>query len=191
VAETAHKPLFLQISVSLDGFIEDRDHDIDWMVNDTSLDALSTATLKSIDGMIFGRKAHGLLAKFWPTAGDTPGASAELIEQARLMRDLPKYVLTHGNKPADWTNSHTITVDDVPRMKTDVPRQLAVFAGASAAQALLARDLIDEIRLIVYPLLLGGGTRLFTDDGTRRDFTLRSIESFASGATLQCFVRRR
>jgi dihydrofolate reductase len=194
VAETAHKahnPLFLQISVSLDGFIEDRDHDIEWMVNDTSLDALSTATLRSIDGMIFGRKAHELLAKFWPAAGDTPGASAELIEQARLMHDLPKYVLTHGNEPADWTNSHTITVDDVPRMKTDVPRQLAVFAGASAAQSLLARDLIDEIRLIVYPVLLGGGTRLFTDDGPRRDFTLISIESFESGATLQCFLRRR
>ena len=48
--------LFLQISVSLDGFIEDRDHDIEWMVNDTSLDALATATLKSIDGMILGAR---------------------------------------------------------------------------------------------------------------------------------------
>ena len=108
--------LFLQISVSLDGFIEDRDHDIEWMVNDTSLDALSTDTLKAIDGMIFGRKAHELLAKFWPTAAETPDASAELIEQARLMRDLPKYVLTHGAERTGWTNSHAIAVDDVPRL---------------------------------------------------------------------------
>jgi len=184
-------PLFLQISVSLDGFIEDRDHDIEWMVNDTSLDALSTATLKSIDGMIFGRKAHELLAKFWPTAGDTPGASADLIEQARLMHDLPKYVLTHGDERTGWTNSHAITVDDVPRLKREAPRQIAVFAGASTAQALLARDLVDDIRLLVYPVLLGGGTRLFADDGRRRNFELMSIESFPSGATLQRFLPRR
>jgi dihydrofolate reductase len=184
-------PLFLQISVSLDGFIEDRDHAIDWMVDDTSLDALATATLKSIDGMIFGRKAHELLAKFWPTAGDAPGASAELIEQARLMRELPKYVLTHGDERTGWTNSHAITVDDVPRMKRDAPRQLAVFAGALASQALLARDLIDEVRLIVYPVLLGGGLRLFADDGRRRNFELISTEPFASGATLQRLLPRR
>jgi dihydrofolate reductase len=184
-------PLFLQISVSLDCFIEDRDHDIEWMVNDASLDAFATATLKSIDGMIFGRKAHELLAKFWPTAADTPGASADLIEQARLMHDLPKYVLTHGGKRTGWANSRAIAVDDVPRLKRDAPRPLAVFAGASASQALLARDLVDEIRLLVYPVLLGGGTRLFADDNRRRNFELMSIESFASGATLQRFLPRR
>ena len=56
--------IFLQISVSLDGYIEDANGDIEWMTSDTSLDALATATLRSIDGMIFGRKAHQLLAEF-------------------------------------------------------------------------------------------------------------------------------
>jgi dihydrofolate reductase len=184
-------PLLLQISVSLDGCIEDREHDIEWMVNDTSLDAFSTATLQSIDGMIFGRKAHALLAKFWPTAGDAPGASAELIEQARLMRELPKYVLTHGRETNGWTNSVAVTVDDVPRLKREAPRQLAVFAGASAAQAMLARDLVDDMRLIVYPVLLGGGRRLFADRDVRRNFELVSIETFPSGASVQRFKPRR
>jgi dihydrofolate reductase len=184
-------PLFLQISVSLDGYIEDPEHDIEWMVNDISLDALATATLQSIDGMIFGRKSHALLAKFWPTAADTPGASADLIEQTRLMNALPKYVLTHGDERTGWANSHAIAVDDVPRLKREASRALAVFAGASASQALLARDLIDEIRLLVHPVLLGGGTRLFADDGRRRNFELMSIESFASGTTRQRFLPRR
>ena len=52
------------------------------MTSDTSLDAVATATLKSIDGMVFGRKAHELLAGFWPTAGDARDASPDLIEQA-------------------------------------------------------------------------------------------------------------
>jgi dihydrofolate reductase len=71
--------LFLQISVSLDGFIEDRSGDLSWFTEDTSLDELATETLESIDGMIFGRKAHAALAAFWPTAAESPGASTQLI----------------------------------------------------------------------------------------------------------------
>jgi dihydrofolate reductase len=177
--------LFLQISVSLDGYIEDKDGDLGWFTEDASLDDLATATLRSIDGMIFGRKAHAVLAQFWPDAAKSEGASAALIEQTRLMNALPKYVLTHGKERTGWANSHAIQADDVPRLKREARRPIALFAGASAAQALLERGFVDEIRLIEYPVLLGGGTPLFAEDGRRRD--LESIESrrFASGATLQ------
>ena len=177
--------LFLQISVSLDGFIEDQKGDIEWLTSDTSIDAVATATLQSIDGMIFGRKAHGLLAQFWPTAADTKGASPDLIEQTRLMNALPKYVLTHGTERTGWSNSHAIRADDVPRLKAESKRPIALFAGASAAQALLARGFVDEIRLIQYPVLLGGGTPLFAVDGTRRQLTLTSNEQWPSGATIR------
>jgi dihydrofolate reductase len=133
--------LFLQISVSLDGFIEDGNGDIEWMTGDTSFDAFATATLQSIDGMILGRKAHALLATFWPTAGD------------------------------------------VPRLKREATRAIALFAGARAAQALLERAVVDEIRLIQYPILLGR-TPLFAESDTRRSLRLIASERFESGATL-------
>jgi dihydrofolate reductase len=177
--------MFLQISVSLDGYIEDRNGDIEWMTSDTSLDAFATATLESIDGMVFGRKAHQLLAEFWPTAGDARDASPDLIEQARLMNRLPKYVLTTGKERTGWANSHAIRPDDVPRIKREAKRPIALFAGASAAQSLLERGTVDELRLIQYPILLGGGTPLFGDDGVRRQLKLTGSESFSSGATLQ------
>jgi dihydrofolate reductase len=176
--------LFLQISVSLDGYIEDRNRDIEWMTGDTSFDAFATATLKSIEGMILGRKAHELLATFWPTAGDSAGASPDLIEQARLMNALPKYVLTHDGERTAWSNSHPITADDVPRLKREATRPIALFAGARAARVMLEREVVDEIRLIQYPILLGGGTPLFADDGRRRNLRLISSERFESGATL-------
>lgn len=176
--------LFLQISVSLDGYIEDRNRDIEWMTGDTSFDAFATATLRSISGMIFGRIAHELLATFWPTAGDRPDASPDLIEQARLMNALPKYVLTHGSERTGWSNSYAIKADDVPRLKREAARPIALFAGARAAQTLLERDFIDEIRLIQYPILLGGGTALFADHGRRRELKLVASEQFESGATL-------
>jgi dihydrofolate reductase len=177
--------LFLQVSVSLDGYIEDGRGDIAWMVDDSSLDAVATATLREIGGMVFGRKAHTLLARFWPTAAARPGASPELIEQARLMMRLPKYVLTRGEERTGWANSHAVSLDDLTALKRHAARPIAVFAGAGAAQALLGHGLLDEIRLIQYPLLLGNGTRLFPDDGVRRSLLLEGLQFFASGATLQ------
>jgi dihydrofolate reductase len=177
--------LFLQISTSLDGYIEDRDRDIEWMTSDTSFDAFITATLQSIDGMIFGRTAHALLATFWPTAGTAHDASADLIEQARLMNTLPKYVLTHDNEErTGWVTSHPIAVNDIPGLKQKSARPIAVFAGAKAAQALLQVDLLDEIRIIQYPLILGGGTLLFDADGKRRNLRLTASQRFDSGATM-------
>lgn len=177
--------LFLQISTSLDGYIEDPRGSIDWMMDDTSSDAFHTATLQSIDGMIFGRTAHVLLADFWPTAAATPDASPDLIEQARLMNALPKYVLTHGAERTGWASSHAISVGEVLRLKEAAARPIAAFAGAAMAQALLERGLIDEIRVIQYPILLGGGTPLFAKDGIRRKLTLTGGEDFSSGATLR------
>ena len=179
--------LFLQIAVSLDGCIEDANGDIDWMVFDASVDPYATQTLESIDGMIFGRKAHALLATFWPGAAETEGATAQLLAQTRLMNALPKYVLTHGEETSGWANSRAIGVEDVPRLKREAARPIAVFAGAGAAQSLLAADEIDEIRLIRYPVLLGGGTPLFDQGGRRQQLELVESRSFPSGATLQRF----
>ena len=177
--------LFLQISVSLDGYIEDRNHDLAWFTEDTALDELATETLRSIDGMIFGRKAHAVLAQFWPTAAEAKGASAELIAQTTLMNTLPKYVLTHGDEKTGWANSHAIRLDDIARLKREARRPIAIFAGASASQATLDRGLIDEIRLIQYPVILGGGTPLFREDGRRRDLELTDSRRYDSGATVQ------
>jgi dihydrofolate reductase len=183
--------MFVQISVSLDGYIEDRDGGLDWFVDDTSLDELATETLRSIDGMIFGRKAHALLAKFWMTAGETKGASAELVTQAALMNTLPKFVLTHGEETTGWTNSHAIRLDDMPRMKREAKRPIAVFAGASAAQAALERGVIDEIRLIQYPLILGDGTPLFGRGAQRRDLDLTDSRRYGSGAIVRHYRFKR
>jgi dihydrofolate reductase len=177
--------LFLQISVSLDGYIEDQNEDLEWFVHDVALDELALDTLRSIDGMIFGRKAHGLLAEYWPDADKTPGAPPVLVEQTRLMNALPKYVLTHGTERTGWANSHAIRTDDAARLKREAKRPIALFAGASAAQQLLELGLIDEIRLMRYPILLGGGTPLFAQDGKRRQLELIESRQYSSGTTVQ------
>jgi len=179
-------PLFAQISVSLDGFIEDRDKAIDWMTEDHSIDELHTRTLGEIDGMIFGRKAHAAIADFWKAAVHQADASPDLVKQTERMTTLPKYVLTHRKQErTGWVNSHPITPSDIEPLRAKATLPIAVFAGAGAIQALIERDLVDELRLIRYPITLGGGTPLFASDGRRRDFEPDGAERFSSGAVLE------
>jgi dihydrofolate reductase len=179
--------LFAQLSVSLDGFIEDRTAGMDWFAGDGAFDELLTCTVRSIDGIVFGRKAFELGAAYWPTAGET-AESAEVADQIALMNSLAKYVLTRRDDPTDWANSHAIGVDDIPRVKAEAQRPLALFAGATAFQALLDAGHIDELRLIRYPVVLGGGTPLFAADGRRRQLTPIETRNFAGGPTLSRYA---
>lgn len=103
------------------------------------------------------------------------------------MNALPKYVLTHGTERTGWANSHAIRIDDIARLKDEARRTIALFAGASAAQAALEHGVIDEIRLIQQPVVLGAGTPLFARNGKRRDLALVESRTFASGAVLSCY----
>lgn len=179
--------LFAQISVSLDGFIEDADKNIDWMTEDASVDALHSRVLGEIGGMIFGRVAHAAIADYWIDAAGRSDLTGELAAQTERMTRLPKHVLTRGQPAKQWTGSHAVSLDDIARLKAEATRPTAVFAGAGAIQTVLAAGLIDELRLIRYPVVLGGGTPLFANDGTRRALEPIDREEFASGAVLERF----
>ena len=175
--------LFVQISVSADGFIEDADGKLDWFTEDKTAEDYATDTLRSIGGMVFGRTAHALLAEFWKNApADDP--SPDLPEQARLMNGLPKYVLTHGTLEVDWQHSHRVTLHDLQRIKREASRPIALFAGASAVRAALGAGLVDELRLIRFPVLLGRGKPLFDGAGQRNQLALAEERQFTSGAVV-------
>lgn len=179
--------LFVQMSVSLDGFIEDRAGEMDWFAGDEAFDEILTRTLRGIDGMIFGRKAHALGAAYWPTAADA-AVTPDVADQIRLMNRLPKYVLTHGKDETGWVNSHTIGTDDIPRLKLEAKRPIALFAGAQAAQVAVDAGHVDELRLIRYPVVLGGGTPLFAANGQHRALTPVETQSYLGGPTVTRYV---
>ena len=146
---------------------------VDWTGSQvTSLPMSSRPrTLRAIDAMVFGKTAHATIAEFWKTA-DKQEQTPELPEQARLMRILPKYVLTHGSPCVEWENSHPIRLDDLARIKREAERPVALFAGAAAVRAALAAGVVDELRTIRYPVLLGAGKPLFDGKGKRHELTL-------------------
>jgi dihydrofolate reductase len=173
--------LFLQINVSLDGFIEDAAGEIDWHFADAEFDAFIDATLQSIDAMVFGRVAFEKLARYWRTA--SPPEASEV--QVRLMHELPKYVVSDRLGRTEWNNSHTVGGDiaaAITALKQQPGGDIALFAGGGVATSFVQLGLIDEYRLIVNPVLLGAGTRLFGGGYERSDLRLIETRRFASGA---------
>lgn len=179
------RKIFLHIFMSLDGFIEDDDRQLEWMYEDGEVERYLNDTLRSTDGMIFGRKAHELLAGYWPTAAENPEATKEHLESVRLMNSMPKYVITHGDYETDWQNSHVVSGDiaaEVGRLKQQPGKDLSLYAGANVAQSFIRMGLIDEYRIGVNSVILGSGTPLFGGNLSKIDLTLKDTRRFGSGA---------
>lgn len=180
------RKVFLHINMSVDGFIEDDNHEMDWHFADDEFEEYINDMLRSIDGMIFGRVAHQLLAEYWPIAGSNPEASKRHVEAARMMDSLPKYVTSNSTYKTDWQNSHLISGDvtaAIRKLKDQPGKDIALFAGAGVSQTFMRLDL-DEYRIVVNPALLGSGTPLFAPGHGKVKLKLLNIKTFDSGAVV-------
>jgi dihydrofolate reductase len=178
--------IFLSTQVSLDGYAAGPDGDLDWTdVVDDEVDELMAEQLRGIDAMIFGHTTYRLLGPYWQ---DGPTERAVDREHTSLMNSVTKLVLSRGEPELDWGPAKRIGVDlpaEVATLKAGSGGDIAVFAGPQAANALLSY--LDEVRLLVYPVLLGGGLSLFT---TARDrLHLIGTRPFAASGAVQLRYR--
>ena len=143
--------------MTLDGFVEGPNHDISWHLDvwGEELEKLSIEQGKSAGGLMFGRVTHDLMAGYWPN---------EKGEIADFMNALPKYVFSRTLKTSGWNNTQMFGGDvpgTVARLKRDNARDIFLFGSADLAASLIPHGLIDEFRIAVNPILLGGGSPLF------------------------------
>jgi dihydrofolate reductase len=117
-------------------------------------------------GFLFGRRTYDVFAAHWPNA------SPEEQALAQPLNTLPKYVASRTlREPLAWQNSRLLAGDlaeSVAALKREAGNDLLVIGSTELAAALLEHDLVDEIRLMIDPILLGGGKRFFRDDGVCR-----------------------
>ncbi len=135
-----------------------------------------------IDGMVLGRVAYEALARFWPTAGP------EMSEtQRRRIRELPKYVLSHTPMASSWHNSQVLaggTTATIRALAGGATKDIAVFAGAAAVRTTLGLGILDELRLVVHPVLVGSGTPLFDAAHPTGPLRLLKSQQFDSGVVV-------
>ena len=155
--------LIASMMTSLDGFIEARDQSLEWTVESPDFNAYCDAMLDGADTLLFGRVSYQMMVAYWPAAEALPKDEWER-RFARKMNAAPKVVLSRTLEHAEWSNTRVVSEhvpEEVRAIKERTPRDSFVFGGARVIASLLGDGLIDEVRLIVHPVVLGGGTPLF------------------------------
>ncbi|MBX9454339.1 MAG: dihydrofolate reductase family protein [Mesorhizobium sp.] len=142
-------------------------------------DAFKHRELADADAMIYGRVTYDGFAAVWPLVNDPEGYAARI-------NSLPKYVASRTLETVDWSNSSLIEgdlVDAARKIRASVDGDVLIFGSASIVHQLLPHGLVDELRLMVFPTILGRGTRLFPD-GVAATLELAGNEQFGDGIVL-------
>ena len=155
-----------------------------WLVPffDEALGQYMTGVFEEVDAFLLGRRTYEIFAASWPNFPDPDDPIASKLN------NLPKYVASRTLDRADWTNSTVLggdLVTEVAKLKEQPGRELQIHGSGALAQALLDAGLIDTIRLIVFPVVLGTGKRLFAEGRTPSKFRLAGVETTPTGVTVQ------
>ncbi|MDI5985341.1 dihydrofolate reductase family protein [Halomonas sp. M4R5S39] len=138
--------------------------------------------------LLLGRRTYDIFASYWPRV---PADSASHAI-ADLFNSVPKHVATHRPAMLDWQNSHALEgalADAIRALKQQEGANLLTWGSADMVRQLLAAGLVDELRLLIYPVILGHGKRLFGDDAQVSAFTLAHTTSTPGGVLVTRYVR--
>lgn len=186
------RKLIFMMSVSLDGFFEGQDRELDWQLVDEELHQHFNDWLRGAGAFIDGRVNYELMAGFWPTADADPAASPQMVEFAGIWRDMPKIVFSRTLERADWNAKlvSEVVPEDIMALKAQDGGDL-VLGGSDLTATFMRHDLIDEYRLYVHPVLLGRGRPLFRPADMQLPLRLAENRAFGSGVVMLRYERVR
>lgn len=160
--------------VSLDGVMENPVWTFPYWNDEIA--AFKGEETDAADALLLGRVTYEGFAAAWPNSPD---------EGAPYFNSVRKYVVSNTLDKADWNNSVIIRGDvvrEIQTLKESVGRDITVHGSGTLAQTLLQHGLVDRLRLLVYPVVLGTGKRLFAD-GIAATLELLETRAFSSGVT--------
>jgi dihydrofolate reductase len=149
---------------------------------DESIGSAFDEVLQGTEALLFGRRTWQVMATAWPERAGDPFADR--------MNEIPKYVAsqTLGQDDLEWNNSTLLNPEDAIGAIRDLRKgsngNFQVMGSSNLARQLISNDLVDEYRLMIEPIVLGGGKRLFPDDGSARPLTLVKSQTAATGVLI-------
>lgn len=169
--------------VSLDGYIEGPNGEFDWPVVEKEFFDYAEGMLNSVDTILFGRKTYEMMEAHWPT---------EMAKQndpiiAGKMNSLSKIVFSSTLTKADWENTTLIkenVEEEILKLKAKPGKDIVILGSGSIVSLLTQANLIDEYRIIVNPVILGGGKPEFTGKIDRKKLKLTDLKQFKSGVVI-------
>ena len=185
------RKLIYSMMVSLDGFVEDSRHSLEWVLIDRELHQYINDQQASIGASLYGRGMYENMSAYWPTADTDPTLPDFVVEFAHIWRAMPKIVFSHTLEKVTG-NSRLVkgnAVDTVQKLKAQPGKDLSL-RGANLAATFVRLNLIDEYQLFVQPIVLGSGTPYVPPGCDRLNLKLVDTHTFASGVVLLRYQNR-
>jgi dihydrofolate reductase len=147
------------------------------------------AGISESDGLLMGRVLYEEWAAYWPAqvgVGRTARAAGtgDDLGLADFINNTPKYVVSTTLEKAEWNNTRLIkgnVVDEIAELKRQPGKTIQMSGSASLARSVLSHGLLDELRLLVDPIVVGSGRRLFENGGARQPLKLMDSKTFSTG----------
>jgi dihydrofolate reductase len=140
----------------------------------------------SSDALLLGRVTYEGFAAAWPSRSDDAGF-------ADKFNSMPKYVVsTTLEEPLEWNNSTLLkgdVADAVSKLRDELDGEVVVHGSAQLVQTLLEKDLVDELRLMVFPVVLGSGKRVFGETSDKKPFRLKDSKAVGDGVAILTYER--
>lgn len=171
------------IIISLDGFYEDAKGAFDWPIVDEEFRQFAIRQLDESETLGFGRATYEHMAAWWPT----DQALSNDLDIATRMNTMPKLVFSTTLQRADWSETTVISgeaAEQIEAIRSAPGGDLLIIGSAHLTARLVAADVLDELRIMVSPIVLGRGRSLFEDLGDRVALTLSDVRQFDSGNVL-------
>lgn len=174
--------LYSFLLVTLDGYYAGPNDEFDWPNVGEEFVDFAVNQNAGVDTLLFGRVTYLGMADFW--------TQPEVIQNdpiAAFMNSVPKVVFSSSLEKADWNNSTLVTGDPgeaIKELRDKAVKDLALFGSPTFTMSLLDQGLVDELRVMVNPILLGGGKSLFTGLARRVPLRLVRTTTFSSGNVL-------
>ena len=163
--------------LSVDGVMESPEEWASSYTND-EMEEANASGMAASDALLLGRMTYEQMAAFW---SNQPGGTP----MVDYINSVPKHVVSGTlEEPLGWNNSILIrdnVAEEVSRLKQQLGKDIAILGSGALVRSLLQDDLLDELRLIIHPIVLGSGKRLFEDEGYRKPLKLVDSKTFATG----------
>lgn len=177
------KIIFL-MHVSLDGLVAGPNGEMDWIAYNDEVEQYSHDLHATTDAVIYGRTTYDMMAGYWPSVLENPDSAPGELAHAKWVKNATKYVVSRTLENPTWENTVVVRdnlAEEFTRIKQQPGQDLWLLGSPSVAQTFMQHDLIDEYRLNVNPVVLGGGKALFADLSTPKNLRLLEARTMKGG----------
>jgi dihydrofolate reductase len=177
------RKLIAGLAITLDGVVDGAYH---WVQQDEGMNQTIAAGMAESDAILIGRRTYLDYAGLWPNMPSN--------QMSDFMNNSHKYVLSNTlTEPLEWANSELVSgelADVVTKLKAQPGKNIQIPGSPSVVRALLRAGLLDELELMVHPIVLGSGARLFADESDRLDLQLAESTTFSTGVVYTAYRPR-